>query len=633
MAKTKERKMEIAEKLICLCKEFGLKDNDIFIDFLTFTLGSGDNTLTNAAVETLKAIDELKTKHRNINTILGISNISYGLKPSIRKILNSIFLFEAVKYGLTAAIFHAGKVIPIHGIDKEAYAVAKDLIYNKKEQHYNPLEKLIEKGGEFKIESMCDSKLPVEKQVEWIIVNGSKANLEETLKTALRKYTGLEIINKLLLPSMEKVGKMFKTGEIQLPFVLKSAEVMKLSVNFLKPFFDRKNLKPKGSIMLATVKGDVHDIGKNLVDIILSNNGFKVYNIGINIGNEEIVENIQKYSPDYLGLSGLLVKSAFVMKELLQFLNNCNISIPVFIGGAALTKEYVETELREVYKGSVFYAKDAFEAVNIIEKGKLSEVPNGIKVKAKQEKTAVITTIANIKNYSLPQNKIPVPPFWGVKQLFVTYDEISHLVNKKLLFKWKWKEKSKDKAKLKYKKLEDICINNSLFDFKCSYGYFKCKSQKNTLKVSDTEVKFVFEREQKQPFRCLTDYFRKDQDVLPLFLVTAGNNLSFYISDLYKKDKYEDYYSFYHFANQLTEALAEFIHLTIRKELKIGKDTGKRYSPGYSVWPDLTNQKEILTLLRGNEIGVTLSETFQLRPEQSITAMVVHNNKAEYFSV
>ncbi len=633
MAKTKEKKLEIAERLITLCKEYDLKDYDIFIDFLTFTLGSGDKTLLNAGVETLNAINELKKKYPTINTILGVSNISYGLKPSIRKVLNSVFLFEAVKYGLTAAIFHAGKVIPIHSIDKKMYELAKDLIYNKRNENYSPLEKLIEISGDFKIKTEVNKKLSVEEQINWLILNGSKSNLEETLKTALRKYTGLEIINKLLLPSMEQLGKMFGKGEIQLPFVLKSAEVMKLAVDFLKPFFDKKDLKQKGSILLATVKGDVHDIGKNLVDIILSNNGFKVYNIGINISNEEIVEKIKKYNPDYLGLSGLLVKSAFVMKELLLYLNNNEVSIPVFIGGAALTKEYVETELREVYKGNVYYAKDAFDAVNIIERGRGGSEKKQISPENQHAKETTSVNLPIYKNLSLPKQQIPTPPFFKTKNLTVSYNNIKHLVNKKLLFNWKWKEKDEEKAKQKYQSLEKICIENQLFDFKVSYGYFKCKKRENKLILQNSNIEFTFEREKKQPYRCLTDYFREDEDILPLFLVTAGDKLSSYISLLYKKNKYELYYSFYHFANQLVEALAEYVHLTIKKELNIKENQGKRYSPGYSVWPELSEQKKILTLLNGEKIGVNVSETFQLIPEQSITAMVVHNKFAEYFSV
>jgi len=365
----------------------------------------------------------------------------------------------------------------------------------------------------------------------------------------------------------------------------------------------------------------------------LSKNGFKVYNIGINISNEEIVEKIKKYNPDYLGLSGLLVKSAFVMKELLLYLNNNEVSIPVFIGGAALTKEYVETELREVYNGNVYYAKDAFDAVNIIESGKVTNTKSKNTKPKKQKAQSVTVDVSMKKELLVPKQQIPIPPFWATKNLTTNYQEIKQFVNKKLLFNWKWKEKDEEKAEQKYQNLEKLCFSNQLFDFKGSYGYFKCKKVENKLILLNSSFEFAFKREKKEPYRCLTDYFREDEDVLPLFLVTAGDKLSSYISLLYKENKYELYYSFYHFANQLIEAFAEYVHLTIRKELNISDNQGKRYSPGYSVWPELAEQKKILTLLNGEQIGVNVSETFQLIPEQSITAMVVHNKFAEYFSV
>jgi len=631
MAKTVDKKLKIADRLIKLCRRFGINDNDIFIDLLTFTLGSGDKTLYNAGVETLNAITLLKEKYPNVNTILGVSNISFGLKPKIRKIINAVFLYLAVQKGLDAAIFHAGKLVPVHVIDRDLYKLANDLILNKRTYDFDPLEKIMSIEAVDVKNEIDDKLLTLEEKLENAIITGSKKDLEDSLKLALRKYTGLQIINEILLPAMERVGEMFGSGEIQLPFVLKSAEVMRFSVDFLKPFFDKKDLKNKGSILLATVKGDVHDIGKNLVDIILSNNGYVVHNIGININNEVIVENILKFKPDYLGLSGLLVKSAFVMKELLIVLNNSTINIPVFCGGAALTREYVETELQEVYKGQVFYSKDAFDAVNVIEKKGIDK-----KTKSKnneKSKEEVIITKGNLSPLEpVEVENVPNPKFIGTKKVEPCFIDLKDFMNKKLLFSQKWKENNVVYAEKKLKEIEDYCLANNLFDFKGKVGFFKCNADENSLVVNDN-LELNFEREKNFPNRCLADYFRKDKDVLSLFIVTLGSKFVNYLSDLYEENNYQEYYEYYHFGNVVVEAFADYVHNIIRKDLVISEKAGKRYSPGYTVWQELSEQQKLFDLLKADEIGLSLSETYQIQPEQSISALVVHNPSATYFSI
>lgn len=685
MAKTIERKVEVAKRIHDLCVDrHGLQSNDLIFDPLTFTLGSGDAEFRDAGINTIEGIRQIKNELPGVRTILGVSNISFGLSPTARHVLNSVFLHYAIEAGLDAAIVNAAKIMPLFKIPEEVRELARSLVFNDQADG-DPLiafMQYFEKGDhDFgKKEKVDDSNLSIEERLKNRIIDGSRDQLESLLDQAREKYGPVDVINQVLLEGMKVVGELFGSGKMQLPFVLQSAEVMKASVALLEPYMEKQADVSKGSIVLATVKGDVHDIGKNLVDIILSNNGYTVYNLGIKQSVEQILEAAEQHQPDAIGMSGLLVKSTVIMKENLEEMNRRQIAMPVLLGGAALTRRYVEEDLRSLYAGALFYGKDAFEGLKIMEElisdadGKLTRnTKNSVKAvqeTASQKKLAeqAAKKLFYVESAVKKNILIPQVPFWGVRlEESLPVAPIFEYINKNALFKAQWQFRKGKLSKEEYAKLEEEeilpawermtkkVLDEKIFMPKVMYGYFPCQSEKNDLIVFDPEskkekVRFTFPRQQTDSHLCLADYFRSrdsgEMDVLGLQLVTIGKLASEQAQELFEKNAYLDYLLLHGLSVESAEALAEMWHVRMRQEMGIADQEpekiemlfrksyhGARYSFGYPACPDLSDQKKFFTLCDGSQIGVSLSEEFQLHPEQSTSAIIVHHPEAIYFSV
>jgi 5-methyltetrahydrofolate--homocysteine methyltransferase len=682
MAKTAEAKFKIAQRIIKLCETNGLKQNDIFIDPLTFTLASGDEEMKNAAVETLRAIELIKSEYPSIFISLGISNISFGFKPKIRKILNSVFLDMAIKKGLDAAILHAGKILPFSKINAQQKRMMQNLILNRSENHKDPLHEILaydnalaKQANDSNIEDK--ENFSIEDQLRRSVMDGELFELDSHIHEVLKSYQPLEVINEILLPAMKEVGRQFSEGGLQLPFVLKSAEVMKKAVGLLEPRMDKSKKERTTTMLLATVRGDVHDIGKNLVDIVLSNNGYHIINLGIKAPIEKMVEAYRSNKIDVIGMSGLLVKSTEIMKENLEYLNANGISAPVILGGAALTASYVQY-LESIYQGKLFYAADAFAGLKIVENlekdGSLNTRPNApdqqnsktknsgktITAKAKRLNLSIPSTAVYGKNSNEVQHSIS-PPFWGGKIVTeLNNHEIYPYINKPVLFNSQWGyKKIKDHpqnlrfAETVFSRLAKEAIEKAWLKPVAIYGYFPCLAVGDHLSIfknpndDKPAIQLQFPRQTKKPYRCLTDFFDdKRKDLVAFHLVSAGLEASSFIKELYHNHDYQEYLFAHGFSVQFTEALAEYWHRQIRKELNIyegdsveikqlyrNQFQGCRYSFGYSVCPDLSQQKEIFRLLKPERAGIQLTEAFQIIPEQSTTAIISFHPDAAYFNV
>ena len=681
-ARTTEWKIKVAKEIYELAvKEYGMEPGDLLFDMLTFPLSSGQEDLRQDAIATLNAITKVKEILPGVHTVLGVSNISFGLKPSARRVLNSVFLAAAIDAGLDAAIVNARQIIPLHRIPEEQVKAATDLIYDKRDGSYDPLLHFIslfenDNAGTKTKKTDDRKKLPVGKRLELSIVDGERRHLSDDLDEALQEMEPLQIINTHLLEGMRVVGELFGSGKMQLPFVLQSAETMKAAVTHLEPFLERLDIPSKGEIVLATVRGDVHDIGKNLVDIILSNNGYTVHNLGIKQPITNIIEKAEEVSADALGLSGLLVKSTVIMRENLEELNARNLSkYPVLLGGAALNRKYVEDELQPLYQGHVFYCKDAFEGLETLEN--LENYTNQPAQKT-TIKTAAIAKItdsnsAPIIRSSIEQNvTIPKPPFWGSRVIRgLSLREIYKYINTIALFRGQWQYQKGNQEDHEYqklltetvepifRKLQEDAITEKLLQPKVVYGYFPCKADGNTLNVwknmGDSEpegnpVQFNFPRQSGGKGLCISDFFRNETsteyDTVAFHIVTVGEKASEAAAELFKKDQYKDYLHLHGFGVETTEALAEFWHKRIREELGIASTDaqttrelfsqgyqGSRYSFGYPACPDLEQQTLIADLLDCERIGTSLTETFQWEPEQTTSAIIVHHPEARYFTV
>ena len=677
MAKDRHKKLEIAERIYELAtQKYGIHPEDLFFDTLTFTLGSGDEEFRTAGIETLEGIRLIKQKFPKVKTLLGVSNISFGLDPEIRTVVNSVFLRYAIQAGLDSAILHAGKIVPLNDIEEELLEITGRLIWNEKDKEKDPLRELIaafqKRKGEKKTEMAPLDAGPVEERLKNKIIHGEKNRLIEDLEVALKKHKPLDIINGFLMDGMKVVGELFGSGKMQLPFVLQSAEVMKRAVAYLEPFMEKVSGLEKGKIVLATVKGDVHDIGKNLVDIILTNNGYKVFNLGIKQTLDSILHAAEENTVDIIGMSGLLVKSTLVMKENLEEMNNRGIAIPVICGGAALTRKYVEEDLTELYKGKVFYGQDAFSALKVLERLKNGEGEN-VPIK-KAPKKAVLqvqnSTMENIparSNVSI-ENPIPKAPFWGYKILEpIPLQEIFPLINKTALFKGQWQFKQsalsneeyekilKEKIEPLYAEIQRKCIEEKILQPKVIYGYFPCYSEKDDLVILDEtlkneKVRFTFPRQKTAPYYSISDFFRPQKsneiDVVGFQVVTMGDRATEVEQLLFNSNQYTDYLYLHGISVEATEALAEYIHRLAREELNIIREDssnveelfkqkyrGSRYSFGYPACPNLEDQEKLFKILPVEKIGVTLTEEFQLVPEQSTSAIILHHPQAKYFTV
>ncbi|HET9525530.1 MAG TPA: methionine synthase [Pyrinomonadaceae bacterium] len=702
MARTADGKLKIAKRAYDQAtEEAGLAASDIFFDPLALPISTGIEEDRRNALETIEAIRRIKQECPGSFTILGVSNVSFGLSPASRIVLNSVFLHDAVEAGLDSAIVNASKIEPLNRIGEQELKVARELIYDQRRFEgdvcvYDPLTeftKLFE-GVKAKSTAKASKGETVEERLKNHIIDGEKIGLEDELKRGLEKYSALDIINNILLEGMKVVGDLFGSGQMQLPFVLQSAEAMKAAVRFLEPYMEKKGgATAKGTMVLATVKGDVHDIGKNLVDIILTNNGYKVHNLGIKQTIESILTAYDEHGADAIGMSGLLVKSTLIMKENLELMNERGIKVPVVLGGAALTRRYVEDDLKSLYHGRLFYARDAFaglhtmdllvgkdgqpqeqaarevaagtEAGDDLEDLVGEEAKLGIRKTAKPRVTADTshTTRSNVD----PNVPIPKAPFYGSRIIDdIHLEDVFAYVNETALFKGQWQFKQgrmpvdeykalvREKVKPVYEELKERSIRDELLVPRIVYGYFPCQSEGNDLIVYDEEqserVRFTFPRQPAGKHLCLADYFASREsgrmDVVAFHLVTVGRRASEYSHQLFKADNYTDYLYFHGLSVETAEALAELWHQCIRQELGIaGSDAGEltqlfrqqyrgsRFSFGYPACPNLEDQEKLFTLLEPGRIDVALTEEFQLEPEQSTSAIIVHHPEAKYFAI
>ncbi|MDG9705641.1 methionine synthase [Streptomyces sp. DH37] len=685
-ARTAEHKVAVAERLIAdLTGNWGIAESDILIDCLTFTICTGTEESRGDGVATIEAIRELKRRHPRVQTTLGLSNISFGLNPAARMVLNSVFLDECVRAGLDSAIVHASKILPIARIEPEQVEVALDLIYDRRREGYDPLQRFLELFEGVDATSMRASKaeelaaLPLEERLKRRIIDGERNGLEADLDAALAERPALEIVNEVLLEGMKVVGELFGSGRMQLPFVLTSAEVMKAAVAYLEPHMEKaEGAEGKGTIVLATVRGDVHDIGKNLVDIILSNNGYTVVNLGIKQPLSAIVEAAEEHGADVIGMSGLLVKSTVIMKENLQELNARELAAkyPVILGGAALTRAYVEQDLHEIYAGEVRYARDAFEGLRLMDA--LIAVKRGVpgaklpelrqrRVKAAAVQVEERAETGPVRSDVAVDNPVPTPPFWGTRVVKgIPLKEYASWLDEGALFKGQWglkaartgegpsyEELVEREGRPRLRGWLERLHTENLLEAAVVYGYFPCHSEGEDLVVLDEaggeRCRFTFPRQRRGRRLCLADFFRPadsgETDVVGLQVVTVGSRIGEATADLFAADSYRDYLELHGLSVQLAEALAEYWHARVRAELGFaGQDPadiedmfalkyrGARFSLGYGACPDLEDRAKIAELLRPERIGVKLSEEFQLHPEQSTDAIVLHHPEAKYFN-
>jgi 5-methyltetrahydrofolate--homocysteine methyltransferase len=682
-ARTADWKVRAAKAITDLAvTRYGLDPHDIFIDTLALPLSTGMIESRRDGIETLNAIRRVKTEVPGVRTILGLSNISFGLNPAARQVLNSVFLHEAAEAGLDAAIVHASKILPLHRIDEEARQVCLDLIYDRRRDDYDPLSELLrlfEGVSASKNDGPSLAELPLNERLKRRIIDGARVGLEADLDEAMAEGARpLDIVNEILLDGMRVVGDLFASGEMQLPFVLQSAETMKSAVSHLEPLMEKSDQGGRGRVVLATVKGDVHDIGKNLVDIILTNNGYEVINLGIKVGVNEMLTAVEEHRADALGMSGLLVKSTLIMRENLEIMNEREMAnVPVLLGGAALTRTYVERDLREIYDGRLFYGKDAFEGLRVLDQlGELRK--NGIDdplfgrelstSKVQRRFREAPLTIDPALPHRSPDvetdNPLFTPPFLGSRVAKgMSIDEISEFLNLTALFRNQWgyrPENGEDDTSFKervsatLREQLSIAKEEDLLVPQVVWGHFPAAADGNELVIysddaRDREVtRFVFPRQGVAPYLCIADFFRpiesSDHDYASFMLVTMGSRISERTHQLFSENRYNDYLMLHGLGVEMAEALAELWHKRIREELGyVGEDgptltglfrqqyRGGRYSWGYPACPDLTDNAKVATLLESDRIGVSVSEGFQLHPEQTTDAIICHHPKSKYF--
>jgi 5-methyltetrahydrofolate--homocysteine methyltransferase len=689
-ARTTEWKVRVARRLIdTLTNTWGMATGDILIDCLTFPVATGQEETRRDGIETINAIRQLKLEFPEVQTTLGVSNVSFGLNPAARVVLNSVFLHEAVEAGLDSAIVHPSKITPMARINDRQREVALDLIYDRRQYDgdqctYDPLTVFLQLFEGVEITSTRLTRaaelaaLPLTERLARRIIDGEKVGLEEDLQSALTEgIAPLAIINEHLLTGMKTVGELFGKGEMQLPFVLQSAEVMKSAVAFLEPFMEKTNADGRGIMVLATVRGDVHDIGKNLVDIILSNNGYRVVNIGIKQTINQIIDAATESNADAIGMSGLLVKSTVIMKENLEELTTRGLDQkwPVVLGGAALTRAYVEQDLANQFPGEVRYARDAFEGLSLmdtimaIKRGEPgAQLPplreRRVKAAARDSSPKEIDTRRSDVRTDID---IPEPPFWGSRIIKgIPLAEYSGMLDERALFVGQWGLKgqrgeyetmTESQGRPRLRALLNEALAQGWLNAAVVYGYFPCVSDGNSLvilhhegaKKGQERVRFLFPRQSRDRRLCISDYFAsKDSgrtDVVAFQIVTMGNEVSKATGALFAANAYREYLELHGLSVQLTEALAEHWHARVREELNLNQDDsrelqgildqgyrGSRYSFGYPACPDLEQQVQLCELLEPGRIGVELSEEFQLHPEQSTSAIVVHHPEAKYFN-
>ena len=666
MAMTADEKVETARQIYeQAVGKHGLRPQDILFDPLTFTIGAGDQSLLDAAIQTLEGIRRIKQELPGVFTVLGLSNISFGLPPAARKILNSVFLHEAVEQGLDAAIIDPGKILPLAQISEEDRTFCFDLIYNRaQDKEKSPLMRFIDHFAErVEVDEADESQVKrPEEELHQKIVRGDKDGIEDVLAVLLDRYPPLEIVNQILVPAMRHVGELFGKGELLLPFVLQSAEAMKKSVAWLEPHMLKVDQEEGTKVLLATVQGDVHDIGKNLVDILLSNNGYKVFNIGIKVPAETIIAKARELKVDIIGLSGLLVKSAIVMQESLPQYREAGLTMPILLGGAALTSEFVATSCVPNYDAPVVYCADAFAGLKA-----LKEYEAGtLKATVAAPKNGQPRMKPGVKDVSIDRNHpVPEPPFLGLRHVTdIDPAKLFPYVNEQALFRGRWGyrrtasttaeeyvELTRTKVMPLYEGLKQRALAEGLLQPKAAYGYFRCYSEGDTVFVEagDEVMAFDFPRQSSPPHLCIADYYRsRDEggDVAAFFVVTIGDQIAVETKRLFEADAYHDYLMLHGFSVEVTDALAEYWHEVMRRELGIAAEKpadmtgyvtqgyqGSRYGFGYPACPDLDAHKMLFKLLEPEAIGVTLTETMEMVPEVSTSAIIAHHPQAKYFAV
>ena len=672
-----------------LTTNWGMATGDILIDCLTFPIATGQEETRRDGIETIEAIRALKLEFPEVQTTLGVSNVSFGLNAASRIVLNSVFLHECVEAGLDSAIVHPSKITPMARIDDRARKVALDLIYDRRtysdgECTYDPLTEFlqlfegVEVAATRNLRAAGLAALPLEERLQRRIIDGEKVGLDADLDLAMTQgIKPLQIINDHLLEGMKVVGELFGKGEMQLPFVLQSAEVMKSAVAYLEPHMEKTDDQGRGRMLLATVKGDVHDIGKNLVDIILSNNGYQVVNIGIKQTINQIVDAAQEHNVDAIGMSGLLVKSTVIMKENLEEITARGLDQkwPIVLGGAALTRAFVEQDLAEIFPGEVRYARDAFEGLRLmdsimaVKRGEPgAALPALRERKVKSTRKIEISEEIDTKRSDVALDiDIPNVPFFGSRIVKgIPLADYSGMLDERALFMGQWGLKgargeyeamAETEGRPRLRALLNQVQSEGWLEAAVVYGYFPCVSEGNELVILHHEgpdkgkerTRFSFPRQRRDRRLCISDFFvSKDSgkvDVVAFHVVTMGNTISKAAAELFAKNEYREYLELHGLSVQLTEALAEYWHQRIREEMQVRAEDapdlqgildqgyrGSRYSFGYPACPDIEQQVQLCELLEPGRIGVELSEEFQLHPEQSTSAIIVHHPEAKYFN-
>jgi 5-methyltetrahydrofolate--homocysteine methyltransferase len=684
-ARTADWKLAVATRLIeDLTGNWGMRVSDIIMDCLTFPIATGQEETRRDGLETIEAIRAVKQRFPDVQTTLGISNVSFGLNPAARAVLNSVFLDECVRAGLDSAIVHPSRIMPIARIGDEQLQVALDLVYDRRREGYDPLARLLDlfegvDAGALKASRAAElAGLPLWERLKRRIIDGERVGLEADLDEALGQRPALEIVNDVLLDGMKTVGDLFGSGQMQLPFVLTSAEVMKLAVSYLEPHMERSDEAGKGRIVLATVRGDVHDIGKNLVDIILSNNGYEVVNLGIKQPLSAIVDAATEHGADVIGMSGLLVKSTVVMRDNLAELNSRALAgrWPVLLGGAALTRAYVEQDLAALFDGEVRYARDAFEGLRLmdsfmaVKRGEAgAQLPPLREARVKRGAQLRLTEPEAMPARSdvATDNDVPTAPFTGTRVVKgIALADYAAFLDERATFLGQWglkptrggdgpsyDELVETEGRPRLRMWLDRIQTDGLVEAGVVYGYFPAVSEGDDLVVLDDDgrerERFHFPRQRHDRHLCLADFFRAagsgELDVVGFQLVTVGSKIANATAELFAKDAYRDYLELHGLSVQLAEALAEYWHARVRGELGLaGSDPaaldgilkvgyrGCRYSFGYPACPNLEDRAKVVRLLKPERIGVALSEEFQLAPEQSTDALIVHHPEAKYFS-
>jgi 5-methyltetrahydrofolate--homocysteine methyltransferase len=683
-ARDVEWKMEVAHRLHKIATErYGLRASDLIFDALTFPLGTGDADLRRDGMATIEAIRRIKTEIPGAFTTLGVSNVSFGLKPALRQVLNSVFLAECVEAGLDSAIVHASKILPLSRIPDDQKAACHALIWDQPYEGADALTALLTMFED--VQSVAAVKedrsdWPLDRRLKQRIIDAERDGLTDDLDAAMTQgIAPLTIINDILLDGMKVVGELFGSGQMQLPFVLQSAETMKTAVAHLEPHMEKiEGQTSKGRLVLATVKGDVHDIGKNLVDIICTNNGYEVHNIGIKVPISDMIAKVKEVNADALGMSGLLVKSTLIMRENLEELNNLGMAdLPVLLGGAALTRTYVEKDLREVYQGRVFYGRDAFEGLNTLDKlmdikrsgvddPAFGRTPSGrvIPERTKTERAAV--DLPKRSPEVAVDNHVFTPPFLGSKVVKgIGIDEIAAYINETALFRNQWQFRpeageSDDDFKTRIRPI----LREQLATAKATgvlvpqvvYGYFPVNGDGDDLVVwtddsrTTERARFHYPRQQEEPFLCIADFFRSvdsgEADYAAFHIVTMGQAVSDRAAELFAANKYQDYLVLHGLGVEMAEALAEYWHHRIRTEWGFVDEDGPslhglfrqqyrggRYSWGYPACPDLEDNATVAELLEAGRLGIAVNEEtgWQYQPEQTTSAIICHHPRAKYF--